>query len=90
MESKSDVNKWLRMPLSQHDKYLISQIEASPGWKPLKNYIEEKKQFCTDQVMVQKLFDQQSVGKHNSLIGEIQAYQEILDAVKASTEQSRG
>ena len=65
----------------QHDARL-TELKNSPGYKPLMAILEKKIEEQLDQVTVNQLFDQQSVGKHNVAIGKIQAFKEIENVLQ--------
>ena len=61
----------------------LYELQNSPGYKPLMAILEKKIEEQLDQVTVNQLFDQQSVGKHNVSIGKIQAFKEIVNVLQA-------
>lgn len=61
----------------------ILELIHTPGYKPLMALLEKKIEEQLDQVTVNQLFDQQSVGKHNVAIGKIQAFKEIVNVLQA-------
>ena len=67
----------------QHDKILLAELKHSPGYKPLVDLLEKKKEEQHDQVVVAQLFDQKSVGRHNVAVGKIQVLQELLEVLQA-------
>ena len=66
----------------QHDQRLL-ELQNSPGYKPLMALLEQRIQEQLDQVTVNQLYDQQSVGRHNVSIGKIQAFKEIVNVLQA-------
>jgi len=61
----------------------LNEIKNSPGYRPLIDILDKKINEQLDQIMVNQLFDQQSVGKHNVAIGKVQAFREIVNVLQA-------